>query len=314
METDGNTIFDAVRNAVAISERKLYFSNCKVLIISKEIAQQGISPIFDWVIRDQEPRMTLIPLISKEDSASVLLKQEGVTNTLIGIEIWRTISNNETSLSEAANVPIFQAIDLLGGEGDSMILAAVKSTAVNDSESPELDGSAVFQKDKLVGFFDRDESKFFLFIRNQVKGGLLVFSPENDGRNVTLELQNCKSQIIPVISEEGASILIKLDVHAALAENETTDSLQADGQLKKAEKNAEKYLKAGMEQVIKKAQTQYDSDIFGFGAKIHQTDPEYWKTVKSQWPQQFKKLKCTEQITVTIDNSATAKDKIKVSD
>lgn len=313
LETDGNSIFDAVRNVVGISERKLYFSDCKILVVSKDIAQEGISPIFDWAMRDQEPRATLIPVVSSEETAGELLKQEGATNPLVGIGIWHMIIQNKAALSESASLPLYQAVNLLGSEGNSMVLAAVDSVTIQNEKTPELDGSAVFKKDKLIGFLGREESKFFLLTRNEVQGGLLVFDPENNGKSITLELQGCKSQISPVVTGDSVSIQLNLEIQAALAEDETTKNYVDESGLKKSEASAQNYVKSGIEHLIQKAQTQYDSDIFGFGSKINQFAPDYWDKNKEQWPEQFKKLKCSVQVKVTIDNTATTKDKIKVS-
>jgi germination protein, Ger(x)C family len=312
LETDGNTIFDAVRNAVSISERRLYFADAKVLILSKEVASEGVSPLFDWVARDQEPRITMIPVISKEKTAGELFQLKGITNPLVSYEIWRTITQNKQSLSETSSVQVYEAIDLLGGEGDAMVLAAVKSTKQQGSSSPELDGTAVFKKDKLVGYLGREESKFFLFIRNEVQGGLLVFSPKNDGQNITLTLQGNRTAITPEISGDSASIKIKLNVRASLGENGTSENyVDADG-LAKVEASAENYLESGIRQLIQKVQTQYDSDIFGFGSNIHQSDPDYWSKHKADWDKQFKNLKCKVDVNVNIDNTANARDTIKV--
>lgn len=313
LETDGNTIFDAVRNAVGISARKLYFSDCKVLLISKDVASDGILPIFDWVARDQEPRITIIPAVSQEKTAGEILKAKGVTDSIVSMEIWRTISQNKTTLSETSSVELYEAINLLGSEGDSMVLATVKATKGQDGPTSELAGSAVFTKDKLVGFLGREETKFFLFLRNEVQGGLLVFSPENDGQNITLELQGCKTNITPTLSGDSSSMKINLNIRAALAEDETTKDYVSENGIKEAEVSAQNYLKTGIEQMIKKVQTQYDSDIFAFGSQISKTDPEYWSKNKSKWSDEFKKLKCTVDTKVTIDNTATTKDKIKVT-
>lgn len=56
LEADGNSIFDAVRNTLSESDKKLYFSQCKIVIISREIAKSGLKGLTDWFLRDAEPR------------------------------------------------------------------------------------------------------------------------------------------------------------------------------------------------------------------------------------------------------------------
>ncbi len=314
LETEGDTVFDAVRNAISKSEKKLFFSDCKVVVISQSIAQEGITPLLDWVFRDAEPRITINPVISEAPTAAEVLQQKPVTDQLSSLEIWRTISQNTTNLSEVPNVELYEAVDRLTDEGISLTLPCIKISESKDQKTLELDGAAVFKKDKLVGYLNRDETKYYLFVKNLVKGGLLVVSPENNDQSICLEMQDSRTKVTPKISNATASIQINTKVKAALGEDQTTQDYVNEKNLEKAEKGAEKLLKDNMTSVIKKVQTQFDSDIFGFGKIIHQTSPEFWNKNKSNWDELFKNLKCTVTTEVSINNTATAKDEIKVED
>jgi len=41
---------------------------------------------------------------------------------------------------------------------------------------------------------------------------------------------------------------------------------------------------------VTKAQNEYRTDVFGFGEKIHNKYPKYWKTVEGNWEEVFSKL------------------------
>lgn len=313
LETDGNTIFDAVRNATASSERKLYFPDCKLLLISEDIASDGVAPIFDWIIRDQEPRLTTIPLVTRTKTAREILQQSGASQALTSVELWRVIRQNQAYVSESPAVSIYEAIDKLSASpAISMVLPSVKVTKTQSGTVCELAGTAIFQQDRFIGYLTREESKLFLFVRNEVRGGLLVFSPKNDGNNLALELQNSKAEIKPEINGDSVSIHVTLTVQASLGDDETPENYVNEEGLAKAEASAENYLEAEIKQLIEKVQTQYDSDIFGFGCSVSQKDPAYWKKNEGQWGKIFRKLNSTVEARVKIDGTALARDKIKV--
>lgn len=73
---EGESIFDAVRNAIAISGKKLYWSHNKILILSKEVAQEGITEVIDWFLRDVETRSDVYILVSKGTSAKEILEKK----------------------------------------------------------------------------------------------------------------------------------------------------------------------------------------------------------------------------------------------
>ncbi len=74
IETDGLTIFDACRNALERSDKKLYFGACKTIIISEELAREGITTVLDLFRRDAEARSTMDVYISGEETAAAILK------------------------------------------------------------------------------------------------------------------------------------------------------------------------------------------------------------------------------------------------
>jgi spore germination protein KC len=47
IDTEGETIFDAVRNMIKISAKRLYWSHLKVIIISQDIAKEGVVQVID---------------------------------------------------------------------------------------------------------------------------------------------------------------------------------------------------------------------------------------------------------------------------
>lgn len=69
IESTGKTVFDAVRHAIKISAKRLYWPHSEVVIISQEVAREGIISVVDWVNRSSELRLTLNILVSKEKTA-----------------------------------------------------------------------------------------------------------------------------------------------------------------------------------------------------------------------------------------------------
>ncbi|WP_457944637.1 Ger(x)C family spore germination protein [Caproiciproducens sp. LBM24188] len=312
--TQGKTIFEAIRNAVADSERRLYFPDAKILVISKDLAASGVAPIFDFVLRDQELRITMIPVVSTAPTAGEMLQRQGVSSTLISLDIWKAISESKENLSESPNVQLYEAANLLDGDGCALVLATIKPIQQGELETAELDGSAIFKKDKLVGYIKREDTKFFLFVRNKVQGGLLVFSPENDGQNITLEIFGSKTKITPEIQGDQVTMNINVEVQASLADDTTVKNYVTQDGIEKLEASAQKYVESGIQQLVEKTQKNFGCDIFCFGKTISQYHPDYWNKVKDKWDQEFIKAKCKVTARVKIDNTGVAKDKIKVSE
>ena len=96
VETEGVTIYDAVRNAKKRLAKKLYFGDIKVIVISSQIArEEGINSVLDWFLRDIELRETTNPIISQEKTAKEILAANGVDDKIISEEIEKMIDSDK---------------------------------------------------------------------------------------------------------------------------------------------------------------------------------------------------------------------------
>lgn len=309
LETEGDTVFDAVRNATAASQKKLYFSSCRTLIISQVLARHGIAPLFDFLLRDTEPRITLFPLISKEKTAGEILHQESTSTQLVGLELAKILESNAKNLAEAHTTQLFEAYGMLAEKGMSLTLPYIKLQGSESGKTPMLDGTAVFKDDILIGFLSPEETKYFLYVRNQAKGGLLLTTiGGGTEKNVSLEILGSNTTISPEMTGNGVGMKIDIQAKSSFGENQSAKALSTRDGIRQAKTAAEKTLQAGISAVITRVQLDYKSDIFGFGKELHESMPDYWKKVSGDWNNEFPSMKFTVNTTVTIQGTATARD------
>lgn len=72
IKSTGDTVFDAVRNMVTQSSRKLYFAHNQIIVIGKKTAEQGVWPLLDFFVRDHEIRWTIWVLVADGKASDVL--------------------------------------------------------------------------------------------------------------------------------------------------------------------------------------------------------------------------------------------------
>jgi spore germination protein KC len=92
LESRGETLFDAARDAKRRIVNKIYFGHMETVILSEEIARNvDIGDIIDFLMRDGEIRETLTIVISQESCACDLLTIEGIGHPLVSFEIEKII-------------------------------------------------------------------------------------------------------------------------------------------------------------------------------------------------------------------------------
>jgi spore germination protein KC len=302
---EGRTMLDAVRNGISLSGKKLYWSHTKVIILSKEIATEGIIKVIDWYSRDSETRADVHILISEGRSAGEIFSGQGVTEEIKSFVLDDMLKNQE-SMSKAPVTDILKFNNDLKAEGICAIAPVVNLKQMDGIMLPNIMGTAIFKSDKLVGFLNGEETKNIIFVRNEIKGGVLIEGMQGNDLTipVSLEIFKNKTQVTPVTNGKDIEINININTIAAIDEIEGTENLIDDEGRKKLEQNAGKMLKAQIESIIDKMQSVYDADIFGFGAKLREDKIKVWYRVNNNWEETFKDLKVNVIAKVHIRNSS----------
>jgi spore germination protein KC len=312
---EGKTMFDAARNMIALSVKRLYWSHAKVIILSKDIASQGIMNVIEWYQRDAETREDVALLISQAESAKEIFIAQGETELIKSFELSESIKN-QRALSKAPIIDIMKYSIELNNKGTSTIIPTVNLKKTDQKNSPQITGSAIIKNDKLVGFLNSDQTKDLLFIRDEIKGGILVEEIQQNDIPIllSLEIYKSKTKIKPVV--EDKNIKFDLDIHTTVAVGEIEGSIEFFNEQDqiKLEQSADNKLKERIELLIQNIQSQYGADIFGFGSKLQENKVEAWNSVKDNWEEVFKNLAVNIKPNVHIKNSGMLSKTVEKGD
>ena len=313
---EGETIFDAARNGIALLGEKLYWSHAKVLILSERVAGEGVTPILDWFSRDSETREDINILIAKGSTPKDILEGKGGNSGVKSFEMG-TMMRNQRNLSKAPKVEVWQFVNNLQAKGIVATSPSVYLEEVNGKRIPKISGTAVFKKDQLLGYLDEEETKIMLFIQDEINGGLLVLVEEDSGREmpITLEIFKSKTKVEPVVNNETIKFNIKIETTVALAElGGTKDYIKEEEERKKLELLASEKLKEKVMQLVSKMQNQLEVDIFGFGEDLRRDKPKLWKKMENNWHENFRNVSVNVSAKISIKNSAMLSKPLEVGE
>jgi spore germination protein KC len=310
----GDTLFDAMRNGVAISGKKLYWAHAQILVISNSIARQGMIPILDLLNRGGEFRSNIDLAVSKENTAKEILETKMNLYDAISFQLGETFKAQEHSSTYMDSEAWYFQQDFFN-EGISSVLSTVKIVKTNNETVPQIDGAAVFKKDKLIGYIDGIDTKSLLFVRNNLKGGAIaVKNVANTNVNVSLEILENKTTITPQIENGNITMDINVKTSVGITEIEGVEDFLSDEGRMKLKTAANATIKKQIEKLIKKTQDNFDSDILGFGKKIQKKMPSTWKKLEPNWDEIFKEVKTNINVDVSITSSSGSYMPIPVGD
>lgn len=310
----GKTIFDAVRNLILVTGKKIYWGHTKVIVINENIASNGIVPVIDWINRDSEPRQDTWILISHGITARDVLKQKLSSNDVTSIHL-NEIIRGQNPIYKFPQMDIWRFRRDISSNTTSAIAPAVKIEKINEFTFPEIYGTAVFKQDKLVGYLDGEETMDLLFIKNKIhEGSLILKQVDNTATDISLEIFKSKTKINSTYQNENFTVNINIDTVVAIAELAGPKNFIDEPERSKLEKDAEQLLKTRIENLIKKVQTNYKSDIFGFGDIIKRQHPDIWKIIPYTDEKVFSKMQFNVNVDLTIKGSGKISKPIRIGE
>ncbi len=319
VQADGYTILDALRNIASITGKKLYLGHCRTMVICRSIAEQGIADLLDALARDHELRFSINIVVCNHSPAWQLYKRETVGD-IKNYTIEQGLEEVMRYSGKSFAVNIAETLQALNQEGIELLLPVVEQIYCAGAPTFRMAGLAVFDKDKLVGFLTPEEAKYVLLIRNEIKGGVLLSAyetePDLEGKEMSycLEIYNCKSKL-KVKGKDGKKIKLSINtkVEAGLASTDTKIKYDKKSNEKICE-SFENTLDESINTVIKRVQSEFGTDVFGFGLYIYKHKHKMWNDVKENWNDYFKEIEVDVNSSIKIRQSGLTRDTIKKGD
>jgi spore germination protein KC len=308
ISAEGKTLFDTARNIIAVAGKRLYWSHIKVIIISNELAGEGIINILDFIMRDAETREDTPILISKDETAKEIFSGESTEN-VVSIALSETLENQK-SLGKGQITDILDYEIVSNTKGASIAIPAIHLKQEDDKKTPEIMGTAVIKNDRLAGFLNGEETKYLYFIKDEIKYGILTeeIKTDNEVTLISLEIFKNRTKVTPVVNGNNIHFNIELETRVAIDEINGNGDFFSEEAVKELEQKTEASLTTQIEAFIKKVQSDYDADIFGFASKLWENQPRTYNSVITNWDEIFKGLQIHVHSKILIENSALKED------
>lgn len=306
VESDGKTVFDAVRNAKKKLISKLYWGNTQILILGKSLSEKEVvSSVVIWFSSDAQCRETVDVIVSKEKTARDLLTISGLDNTIVSYEIRKIIDEDSKVTASLCPTQLYRIYNILKSPGLELSLPAFETVENGGEMVVEASGQAVFKDKKLLGFLTAEQAKYLLFAVDGIHGGILTLSSKHSLiADTSLEVSENKT--IRSFSVENGKITVKVQTNTDLFLSHTAEGndLLDEKIIQTIKDEMQDNLKNRIQNLIGTVQQEYNSDILGFGNMIYKENPKLWEQVGPHWDEEFKKLKVEVQCTVNILNTS----------
>lgn len=303
----GNSLFGAIRNMSKQIDRQPFFSHVKVLVLDEQLARDSINPILHFWLNSIEIRPILYVVIAKGVPAKKILSElHGIDE--IQANYLSSIIKNSKLNSETSQVNLLDFVTALGSSGTTNPIAGVMELVEapptsllesNTGQGVKLAGTAVFKKDKMVGYLNEKETRGLNWITGKVTTGAIQVLGSKGGV-VTLEIKKADGKIL-VKKKDGKYIFtIQVKEEGDLIEKQQRLDINQFPYLNDLNQKQQQAIEAEIKETLDKIQKEYASDIAGFGKVLYDTYPDEWEEIKDQWSSLFPFVEYTVQVETKI--------------
>ncbi|WZL74193.1 Ger(x)C family spore germination protein [Clostridiaceae bacterium 35-E11] len=305
--TKGDTVFEAVRSQLTTVNRKPFYSHVQLIIIGEKLAKEGIGDVLDVFERDYEPVLSSGILIAKGTTAKEILTAKSELEDIPVSHIRDIMKNIQANpvIEEVDLINLFKQLSTPGQSATIGVVEIVKKASPLNIKDLQVHGSAVFKKDRLIGWLKPIETMGYLYTQNKVKSGIInIPNPLDKNKFISIQRTAADGKIDVQLSQDHhLKWLVSIDAQGTLGEQQGLGNLTTQQMLHVLEKEAGAAIQQQIQQVIHLAQKQYKSDIFGFGEKLYKKYPHIWNDLSDDWHDYFSDIVVEIQVDFKIKNT-----------
>jgi spore germination protein KC len=328
--SEGSSLPEAIRNISESLDRTIFGGHNKVRFFSERFAQKDITAIMDYLLRDHlTDENPLMVVIRGNDPQQVYSCMIGLSETVGDyLDSMSETQPNTTSKSvfvktldfikdyyDEGKQPVAGVVELVECESKPSNNTFTDTYNARGLQNPQgssdkkyrmvYKGLAAFKGNKLAGYMDELEARAYNFITNNIERAVISIVSENS--KTVVIVHNPKTEIKTGIKNGQITVNVKIKTPMSIIQESGTMDISKMEPLKAVEAAFNKQMAGEITVAIQKAQTDFQSDIFGFGVSVHKQHPEKWKEIKGNWDDYFSKAMINVSVESTVDRSGEIK-------
>lgn len=302
----GDTMAEAERNINLRIPRRIFYGHLRFVVISEKAARKGLTDIIDYLHRNMRIRPRVLILMTPKKAADELVKTSELETTIARqleemdrISLARASKATIMDLSETTDQLVTPGLDPLVAK-----LTSVTSPPTEPGGAPvevfRLTGGGAFQIDKFVGWMDAEEIRGVLLATGQAKTGPFSITVHpHPTKDVSIMMTRADGNVKVETHGKEVTAIIEIIAEGDLSEYHKTDEIATEEGMKLLDKKFGESIEKEVMKSVKKAQ-ELKSDVFGFGAELHRSNPEEWKKLEKNWYEIYPKIKVKTKISAHV--------------
>ncbi|MFB4213125.1 Ger(x)C family spore germination protein [Shouchella sp. JSM 1781072] len=311
------TIHESLRRMVQKSPRRSFISQLKVLVISEDVAKDGLEHVLDFFYRDHESRSDFYIVVSQGERAHDVLDIITPLETLPSQNIFDSISFSLRSYGGTKAMTLDELYQEMMAEGIEPSIMGIKvsgdlekgKTKANaEVNSPaamlRIDEIALFKQNKLIGWLNSTDSKGLDYLTQDVSDSVGSFTCPGGGE-IAIEVRDVHRELQTEIIHDVPKATYKFEVDGTISEVDCESlDLALPSSYQKVEEFASEEFTKTLYSTIDKTK-ELKTDVLGIGQDVYRNHPDYWEANRDQWDTLYPQVDVEIDINLHITDSGS---------
>lgn len=265
----GENINDAFDNANTYLSKKPYYSHIKILIINKDLEDEKLEELFEFIVRKNEIRNEF-NIVVTDDEPSEILKSTSKSIPVVSLMLYDMLNNSKYGTNIAINIPFEKVFSAAISNKSDMIISTIELK----NNKIKLLGGTTYNKYSVVETLSKRDTAIFNLLKSNTNG--TTFKKKyNDDKFITIDVYN--SNIKTDINNN--KIKITGLIEATLLNNLTDLKIENHEDLSKMNKDLKKIIEKEIKKFLNNLQTD-KTDVLKFSDKYYK---KYGKENNKLW-------------------------------
>lgn len=284
----GPTATEAARSISLSFPRTMLWPHASLFILGEDLAKKDVASIIDFMARNRNIRRGSTLVISKGASLKEIMEAESYLETYPLQAVQKLLEIQDKELGIYTPIAVHEFLRIMAEPGIEAVVPQITATKSEDKTYLKLDGSAVFKGRKMVGELNEEDSQGYRWLQKKSGSGGLIVIPSLSApdRYIALEVLRYSTKVEPELKNGQLKMKIELKADGNFLEQNCAAPQLEYFKITEIETRASAEIEKQILSCIQKAQG-LESDIFGWGNLINDSNPALWKAISSDWDQYF---------------------------
>lgn len=289
------TVLGGMITANENTSERLDYTHTKLIVFGSEFLKD--EQMFRETLDGLERVSTInrkIMVVATGGEAEKIFEAKSGDQPMVGLFVTDFYENNSKKASTTFRENLEKLLIQLRNNG----CAIIPRIEIKD-EQVALEGAALIQDYKLVGWLDSKDTTQILFLREDGLGVELL--TEYDGALLKCRVLNQTASFDFAESDNKLKLIIDLDADAEIEEYIMANKDLFKGELlKQLQQLYEKQLSEDVEDTLKRIRNDYNADFFHFEKLLYKKKYKLWEKYHQNWQEVYKNMEIEVKSNINI--------------